>query len=73
MRSYAPKNSHYLKFLEKSHPKKCKGHTRTEIENTNLLVASMKLPPGAKESKLSKFPMRGKLVKRGPGGIFLNS
>lgn len=36
---------------------------------TNLAVASRRDPP---ESKLNKFPISGRLVRRGPGGMFRN-
>ena len=36
---------------------------------TNLVVISRRDSP---ESKLSKFPINGRLVRRGPGGMFRN-
>ena len=44
--------------------------TKQKLHNTttNLVVAS-RLSPGAMESNPNKFPTKGKLVRRGPGGV----
>ena len=52
--------------------KMCKIKLCSSYKSTNLAVEAIKLCPAAPRSKFSIFPMKGKLVKRGPGGIFLN-